>query len=322
MPGRIGGRPMTPTHRRVSKMRFSELSIPEGKAPDVALTRLHIPVLSRPILFERCPELADAFSAILRGWNLSTDAQGDDPVGTVRKGAFQFDWISSDTPPPEGWDTDPPRNVMEALCDLHFELIDWFLDAHPGYLCMHCAAAEFGSGLVVFPSPTKTGKSTLTLQLAAAGHRIFCDDVLPLTPERDHGFALGIAPRIRLPLPRPVQDELGAFLDSRGGPRDRYYHYVNLADAELAALGTRAPIAGLVLLERQASGPARLEPVPHGEMLRLIIRRNSPDVAPAPDIFDRLHELTRRAPRFRLVYSQGSAAIEALEREFGAAGSQ
>lgn len=282
------------------------------------LTRLHIPALSRPIVFDGCPELADAFCAILRGWYLSADTGGHSPIGTVRRDTLGFSWNSDDTPVPEGWEVEPPRNVMEALCDLHFELIDWFLDVHPGHLCMHCAAAEFESGLVVFPSPTKAGKSTLTLQLAAAGHRIFCDDVLPLEPRFDHGFALGIAPRIRLPLPAPIRDELGAFLKARTGLQDRYYHYVDLAEPELAPLGTTAPVAALVLLERQNSGPARIEAVSHGEMLKLIIGRNFADVVPAPDIFDRLHRLAGDIPRVRLVYSRGGDAVQLLQQEFGA----
>lgn len=285
---------------------------------DDTLTRIHIPALSRPILFERCPELADAFSRILRGWDLSTDTAGGNPIGTVSRDQSGFSWTSDDTPLPEGWELAPPRTVMEALCDLHFELIDWFLDAHPEHLCMHCAAAEFPSGLVVFPSPTKAGKSTLTLQLAAAGQRIFCDDVLPLEPGKGHGFALGILPRIRLPLPAAVREELETFLDARAGIHDSHYHYVDLAKPELAPLGTSAPVAGLVLLERRNASPARLEPVSHGEMLKLIIRRNFADVVPAPDIFDRLHGLAGGVPRFRLVYSRGRDAIRLLQQEFGA----
>jgi hypothetical protein len=282
------------------------------------LTRLHIPVLSKPIVFDGCAGLADEFSAILRGWNLSEHEAGGAPIGTVRSDGLQYSWVSEDTPAPEGWDLDPPRTEMEAVCDLHFELVDWFLDAHADHLCVHCAAAEFGSGLVVFPSPTKAGKSTLTLQLAAAGHRIFCDDVLPIEPVHDHGFALGILPRVRLPLPRAVVDELGPFLDTRSGPRDRHYHYVDLAEAELAPLGTTAPVAALVLLERQNTGPACLEPVSHGEMLKLIIGRNFGGVVPAPEIFDRLHKLAGGVPRFRLTYAQGNDAIQLLEHEFGA----
>lgn len=207
---------------------------------------------------------------------------------------------------------------MEALCDLHFELIEWFLDVHSNHLCIHCAAVEMEQGLVVFPSPTKAGKSTLTLQLAASGHRIFGDDVLPLEPERNEGFALGLSPRIRLPLPKALGAEPRAFLETHAGPGDRFYRYVDLSESELAQFGETAPVAALVLLERKASGPAHLEPVSQGEMLKLILRRNFADEVPAPDIFDRLHALCGDARRLRLTYSDGRAAVALLDRELGA----
>lgn len=279
------------------------------------LIRLHIPALGRQIAFERCPELAEAFAAILRGWNLTAAESGDEPIGTVRRTPRGYGWASADTPAPERWRRNPPETVVEALCDLHFELIEWFLKAHPAHLCMHCAAVRIGSGLAVFPSPTKAGKSTLTLQLAAAGHRIFGDDVLPLEPERNDGFALGIVPRVRLPLPSGVRAGLDGFIKARKGPGDRDYRYIGLNAAELAPLGETAPVDALVLLERQASGAARAEPVSHGEMLKLIIRRNFADTPPAPDIFGRLHDMAGRATRLRLAYSDGAEAVRVLENE-------
>lgn len=52
----------------------------------------------------------------------------------------------------------------------------------------------------MFPESSKAGKSTLTVAFAAASYRVFGDDVLGLTAQGE-GVAMGVAQRLRLPLP-------------------------------------------------------------------------------------------------------------------------
>lgn len=272
--------------------------------------------LSRPLEFVDCPELAAGFAAILRGWNLAvlSGADGPQPLVGFRWTKRGYRWRSASLPAPAEWRKHPPRTAVEAICDIHYHLIDWLLQANPNYLYVHCAAVEIGGGLVAMPSPTRAGKSTLSLHCAAAGHRVFCDDVLPIEPERNDGVAIGILPRVRLPLPPSAGARLHGLLAERGGPSDSRYAYVDLGERELAPFGARAPIRSLVLLERKENGPAALMPVRQGEMLKLIIRRNFAYAVPARHVFERFQGLTAGAERFRLTYCDGREAVALLER--------
>jgi hypothetical protein len=110
------------------------------------------------------------------------------------------------------------------------------------------------------------GKSALCMALAAHGQTIFCDDVLPIEPRADRGFAIGIAPRLRKPLPGTLGSRLLRFIAERTGPADRQWVYVKLGEGELAPLGDVAPIKAFVLL-RRGTRRTRLEHVSKNEML-------------------------------------------------------
>lgn len=87
-----------------------------------------------------------------------------------------------------------------AACSLVGDLISQRLAGEPELLGLHCGSVEVNGRLVLFPESSKAGKSTLTVAFAAAGYRIFGDDVLGLTAHGE-GVAMGVAPRLRLPLP-------------------------------------------------------------------------------------------------------------------------
>ena len=283
-------------------------------------TRLSLAGLSRPIDFIGCPELASGFCAILRGWDITEIAAdgGPEPLLGVRRTARGYRWVPGVLPMPEDWKSDPPTTLMDAICELQYEFFEWYLRDNPAHLCLHCAAVEIGGGLVVVPNPTRAGKSTLTVQLAAAGCRVYCDDVLPVEPVRGHGVALGVLPRLRRPLAPSLGPRVLQFIAEREGPSNHRYCYVDLGDDELARFGETAPIRSMVLLRRVEAAPAALAPVGHGEMLKLVIRRNFADAVPPHDIFGRFHALTGAARRLQLTYSDPAEAAALLQRELGA----
>ena len=73
----------------------------------------------------------------------------------------------------------PHGDRVDAACSFIVDLIRAYIAAAPSLLCLHGAAAEFAGRLVVFPTPYRSGKSTLTAYLAAAGVRVYADDILP-----------------------------------------------------------------------------------------------------------------------------------------------
>src|SRR3546814_15265532 len=82
--------------------------------------------------------------------------------------------------------------------------------------------------LFAFPAPGRTGKSTLTAQLAASGARIFSDDVLPLDVTTACAGALGIEPRLRLPLPAACSHGFQRWFARRKTLTNSRYAYIGL----------------------------------------------------------------------------------------------
>jgi hypothetical protein len=215
------------------------------------------------------------------------------------------------------WRMSPPRSAMHVVWDVHDVFFDWFLQKHPRHLSLHGAAVRIGRGLVCFPSVQRAGKSTLCVALAASGHTLYCDDVLPIEPGRNRGVAMGIAPLMRRPLPAGLGAPLTRFIADRPGPAYMRWTYVNLRGNEIASLGETAPLDTLVLLRREDRREARLEPVSRSEMLREIVRQNFAREVPPAQILDRLLAITARAGCYRLRYGRVANAVRLLTERFG-----
>lgn len=274
------------------------------------------------IAFVGCEQEARGFAGILTGWDAQLAwADQDRPADvTIWRHGEGYRWRSATLTRPLMWRTRPPLTRMEAICDVHDALFDWYLARRPGHLCLHAGAVRIGGALVVFPSVGKAGKSTLVTELAARGHQVLCDDVLPIEPRRGSGVALGIAPRLRRPLPVTVGADFRAFVERRAGPRNRYWMYVCLAEGEIAPLGAEHPIEGLVLLARQSERcRARLEPISRTEILSELILQDFADGVPAAQRLDRLIAIVETARCYRLRYHTTSSAARALEGAFGRA---
>jgi Coenzyme PQQ synthesis protein D (PqqD) len=269
------------------------------------------------IAFLDCPEVAAGLEAILTGWELrrlpaAAARRADAQIKKTRTG---FAWTSHRLPKPELWDAHPPTSAMQAVCDIHDVLFDWFLKANATHLCLHGAAVRIGRGLVCFPSVQRAGKSTMCVALAARGHTVFGDDVVAIEPGRDRGAAFGIAPRLRKPLPSALGAQLLRFVRQRAGPSDRRWTYVRLGRGEIAPLGTAAPITAFVLLQR-GDGGTKLEPVGKSEMLMEILLQNFARQVPPVQLLDRLMRLVERAACYRLHYGPLGSAVRLIENRF------
>jgi hypothetical protein len=202
--------------------------------------------------------------------------------------------------------------VTSLLVDLGYA----FAAASPGRVCLHAGAVELGGRLVVFPSASKAGKSTLIAALAMAGRRIFADDLLPIEGEPATAVALGTFPRLRLPLGRAGGEAFRAFVATHAGPADDDNQFLRLPPALHAKHGETAPIGAFVLLERQRDGRATIEPAAAGEGLRRVILQNLATPATADTVFARLRSLIEGYPCFTLRYSRLEEAVALLEERF------
>lgn len=269
--------------------------------------------VSQPVGLEDGEALLRVFESVFRYWPHDVLPQDSavEPLITVRPGENGRYFLEAP------WLEKPARysNAVNLACGLGVHINQAFLGGPGDYLCLHAAAARIGGRLVIFPNAYRAGKSTLTVCLAAAGARIFCDDILPVTRDSGVGLALGIAPRLRLPWPESLSPETVDFIRSRRGAENSQYLYVDLEPAEQAPFAETAPIGGIVVLNRRDGERARLERIGVGEALKHVVLRNFARKVPLSEALERLHEILLSAFCARLTFSDGDEAAALLVRQ-------
>ncbi|ART80873.1 PqqD family peptide modification chaperone [Oceanisphaera avium] len=191
-----------------------------------------------------------------------------------------------------------------AACSLVGDLLSERLQTQPELLGLHCASVEINQRLVLFPESSKAGKSTLSVAFAAAGYRLFGDDVLGLT-ENGEGVAMGVAPRLRLPLPASFSAEFVDYANRYAGPEDDRYRFVLPKSGGLAHLDERCPIGAIVLLERDASiTHPQVVTLPPAEGLLQLLCQNFAREAQTSILLQRLLPLMQSVPCLLLRYSE------------------
>ena len=267
-----------------------------------------------PVAFINSESLYPYLSTILRDWGLEKIEPCDDkpPIITIRRTEAGFERRSR-------WLSEPVifRNPVDAACDLIVDLIHAYVADHKELLCLHCAAVEFNQGLVVFPNTYRAGKSTLSLKLVSNGARLFTDDVLPISNQGDSGLALGILPRMRLPLPKELRSDFVDFVTARAGPQNSRYLYVKLGLNEQATLGTAALVRGITIMQREKNAAATLLQAKKSMVLKDMILRNFARHKAGLDIVDRLHSIVKNAACYTLRYDNLEEAVNLLEDAFG-----
>jgi Coenzyme PQQ synthesis protein D (PqqD) len=269
--------------------------------------------ISRPIALIGCAHLRTCLAAVLPGWRFeeASSPQADSIIrifyGDNEGYRLESLWLAE----PFHDDTE-----VGTVCAFILDLIAAYVAEHRSLFCIHCAAVELSGRLVVFPSAYHAGKSTLVARLAAAGVPVFTDDVLAVTNTGDRGVALGVAPRLRLPLPDGAGQPLHRFVASHRGPSNDRYLYLDLPPATLVPHGRQAPIGGFVLLERQQDGRAELVPATKGQVLQRLIMQHFARQVTATEIVDRLRGVVERVPCFSLRYSDLDEATTVLQQGF------
>lgn len=248
-----------------------------------------------PVQFIDAVEVAVYMHDCLHDWEIAEIAATDDPPVTVRatEDGYTVESIWLDEP------VVGLTDVAAACCAL-IDVIECLLDADHSLLCLHCAAAEIGGQLVVMTGPSHVGKSTLASRLSAEDLVLFCDDMLPLDT-RGRGIAVGLGPRLRLPLPAAAAPEFREHVARHMGPTDERYGYLNAPT--VAGYGRRAPIGAIVLLDRRPDGPARFRKAAPAEALGFLIEQNLAMDREPEEMLDRLRRLAGGALCLRLEYS-------------------
>ncbi|MEJ6390248.1 hypothetical protein [Gymnodinialimonas ulvae] len=258
------------------------------------------------------PALRDAFETVVHGWP-ATDGAGPEGVfATVAQsvtGGWQINGLR-----PEPFER--AFTEVSGICDLIVELNWSRLRQQGALMCLHAAAVEMADGrLVIFPSGRRAGKSTLTAELARRGHRVFSDDILPVTLTAQGmitGLATGVAPRLRLPLPRGAPWDFADWVAADCGPADRQYKY--LLSAPVAVYDAPARIAAIVTLNRGGTpGAPSFAPMGPGEMLPILIHQNFGRFVHSGRALAVFDALVRGVPCVQLNYDDLGAAADLIE---------
>lgn len=261
---------------------------------------------------EKEPMLA-ALRTVMPEWGLHRVEGPADPAAPVstitrpnaRRYTFQSWWSRM----PLGG-----LGLAGATCGAVADLVQSHCDARPGTLGLHCGALRIGGHLVALTGPYRAGKSTLVTRLGSDPDvSLFCDDILPILPEGD-ALALGIQPRLRLPLPDGVSPAFRDYVARNLTAHDHRYGYVHLPHQ--APYGTRAPLAALVVLRREENAPARLHRLERGDAAAHLIRQNIADPGDPEAHYDRISALVDRLSCLTLVYSDLDDAAALMHAAF------
>lgn len=214
----------------------------------------------------------------------------------------------------------PPQRLdpVNALCDAMAALAQALPAEDQGLLCLHAAGVAIAGRLVVFPNVRRAGKTTLSVALARAGHALYGDDVLPLSFTADNrtmGHAMGIAPRLRLPLPMTIAKEFRVWVDGLGGPSNRQYKYVRL-DRQ-PDHGSALPVGAFVILDRQeAPVPAVLAPISSDIAMDVLLHQNFTRDRHSAEILQAMAATLSELQVFQLAYSDLDDAVACLGAAF------
>ena len=220
---------------------------------------------------------------------------------------------------------DPLDDLPEAsaVCAVIADLAQAATEAQDNgpQIGLHSGAVALMGRLVVLTGTHRAGKSTLVARMTAEPDvRVFCDDVLALLPPDNgkgaQGRALGIAPRLRLPLPDSATEAFHNHVSLNLGPVDDRYGYI-LPDT-LAPHGSTAPLCAVVMLDRrQGAGRAGFHQMAPEDALHLIVRQSITGYQDAETAFSAVDRILSGLPVLHLVYDDLEEAVVLLRHAFG-----
>jgi hypothetical protein len=242
--------------------RMGRRASPAAPVAGGARQVLGFPGLARRVALTGAAPVAQALAGLLCGWApvaVAQAAAATRVTGTPRGYRVESDYL-------EGGMHGLP--LASAVCAVIADLAQAWAEDRPRTLALHAGAVRTGAGLVVLAGPARAGKSTLVARLGLEpGWQVFCDDVLPVAPG-GQGVALGIPPRLRLPVPVAAGPAVQALATTGCTLRDDRYGYVALPD--LAPHGMRAPLRALIVLDRRPGAAPCLHDLPKTEAVRLL----------------------------------------------------
>jgi len=265
-----------------------------------------------------CRELEHAIRFVLRGWQIDPvpDSGGDKPDFRFWRDDKGYDWKATGVDKNDSGLYGRPETAVAAVFDLQYVLVDWLVEDNPGLAVVHAAAIETGGGLVLFPAEVRAGKSLLVTGLGVRGYRVFADDVLALRPSTGEAIALGILPRLRLPLPpQSSGPELRRAIANGLHMADEDQMFADPQPGGVAALGETARVRAIILPRRtNRQIAASLEPASRGSALKALLCQNYSTSMLASELFDAMSTMIADVECFSLEYRNVDDAIARIDQ--------
>jgi hypothetical protein len=200
--------------------------------------------------------------------------------------------------------------VAAAVCSVLADLSEAYVDAHPGTRALHCGAVQIAGQMILLTGRGRAGKSTLIARLSMEpGVRVFCDDVLPIHPD-GRAIALGVPPRVRLPLPPAAAPAFVAHVAGSGGCSDGRYAFV--PGPSIAPHGTDGRPRVLLRLRRTPDAHARLHPMTPAEAVSLMLAQDMSLQQDGAAHIDRVSAMAGAMLCATLVYADLEDAVRLL----------
>lgn len=256
------------------------------------------------------------------GWRSRRAAAGEEGHAAVHVRQGSDGDISVQLPT-----TEPRWERYESTEDAAFLVVNLvlraMLESAPNHVMLHAAALVGPGGqALTLIGETHAGKSTLTLLLAQAGWCILGDDVVAV--EAPDGQAriigLGLAPKIRQPLPARIAERAGPFAEQRRAATVANVDYLHPKTEELSPFGTDdVPLGQLVRLQRAQPGEphhANLQSARRPDLVRsLTANLFAPELRGRARLGQTL-TLAASAPGWTLDFNDSLAAADLLLDRF------
>lgn len=191
----------------------------------------------------------------------------------------------------------------------------WFME-HAGLLWLDAAAVAFGDQIVVFVGGPRSGKSLLAASLAVSGSPVFADSILPVSPDEQKGMSLGMAPRLRLPLPEELRGPLRGRIEEQLESGAEKLGYLGCREHNMAPFGETARIRAFVMLDRSTSSAATLSPASSGKLLKRLLLNSFGEGMAADELLKNVEGVIGDTPCFRMAWSDPQEAVNALRARF------
>ena len=258
------------------------------------------------------PGLSGMLKSVLYGWTISPGPASPPPAVRIAGEGGGDLRICEAAGAPEYTVSDP----VDAICGLLAGLLKHQANAAPGHLCLHSAAAVFAGRAVLFPAGFRAGKSTLAAVLAARGVPVVGDDAVFVSPASRQVVSVGVAPRMRLPLPRDIGDSSRAFIGRTMKTTGRRYGYLDLPEPVRMSNGQAVSLGAVVFLRRTEDGAPALAEVSKSDALRATIFQNFARRSSAGDILLGLSGMIAECPTLELSFASAEEAADVLIAEF------